>query len=206
MDASAIIKLLIDLGLFVLIAVAVWLVIELALTIKNTRKVVDSLDSTVNDLNASVNETITSIQPVIKRLDTTVDNLQPSIQEVQPLLQKAGGTVDALSQNLLRLEEVIADVSSVTSTAANASIATNDLAANASNVANSVLMHIKSRFGASDKDVNLIQEVGEQVEEKLENISNSDVQERFQSADYLILEKNAVSDDDGYFMYPHQNK
>jgi len=216
MDAD-ILEILIKIALIVLVIAGVWLVVELALTIKRARGVVDTLDTTVADLNTSVNDTISNIQPVIKRLDTTVDNLQPTIQEVQPLLNKAGGTIDALSQNLLRLEEIVSDVSSVTSTAANATVATNDLASNATNVANSVLTRIKSKFGASARDYERtgispdfsgedFSQAVDRSSDDVEQLSFNQEEPQAHSNQYLNLEKNVVSDDAGYFKYPSQTK
>ena len=59
----------IQIALLVLAIAGVWAVIELALTLRKTRYVVDSLDKTVSDLN----NTIAEAQPVVAKLDGAVD-------------------------------------------------------------------------------------------------------------------------------------
>ena len=55
----------IQIALLVLAIAGVWAIVELALTLRKTRNVVDSLDKTVNDLN----NTIAEAQPVVAKLD-----------------------------------------------------------------------------------------------------------------------------------------
>lgn len=63
----------IQIALLLLAVAGVWAVIELALTLRKTRTVVDSLDKTVSDLN----NTIAEAQPVVAKLDGAVDELTP---------------------------------------------------------------------------------------------------------------------------------
>ncbi|MFQ7393370.1 MAG: hypothetical protein ACLRM9_09135 [Collinsella aerofaciens] len=54
----------IQIALLLLAVAGVWAIAELALTLRKTRNVVDSLDKTVNDLN----NTIAEAQPVVAKL------------------------------------------------------------------------------------------------------------------------------------------
>ncbi|MBS7126628.1 MAG: hypothetical protein KH064_05590 [Collinsella sp.] len=65
----------IQIALLLLAVAGVWAIAELALTLRKTRNVVDSLDKTVNDLN----NTIAEAQPVVARL------LQPTPIASSPL-------------------------------------------------------------------------------------------------------------------------
>ena len=58
----------IQIALLLLAVAGVWAVIELALTLRKTRTVVDSLDKTVGDLN----NTLAEAQPVVAKLDGAV--------------------------------------------------------------------------------------------------------------------------------------
>lgn len=63
----------IQIALLLLAVAGVWAVVELALTLRKTRTVVDSLDKTVSDLN----NTLAEAQPVVAKLDGAVDELTP---------------------------------------------------------------------------------------------------------------------------------
>ena len=61
----------IQIALLLLAVAGVWAIVELALTLRKTRTVVDSLDKTVTDLN----NTIAEAQPVVAKLDGAVQKL-----------------------------------------------------------------------------------------------------------------------------------
>lgn len=103
--------------LIVLVIAAVWAVVELALTIRKTRGVVDSLDKTVGDLN----NTLAEAQPIVAKLDGAVDELMPALGQVEPILASGKTAVDALTSNLVEIEGVVRDISSVTGSMADAS-------------------------------------------------------------------------------------
>ena len=65
----------IQIALLLLAVAGVWAIVELALTLRKTRTVVDSLDKTVTDLN----NTIAEAQPVVAKLDGAVDELTPAL-------------------------------------------------------------------------------------------------------------------------------
>lgn len=103
--------------LIVLVVAAVWAVVELALTIRRTRGVVDSLDKTVGDLN----NTLAEAQPMVAKLDGAIDELTPALAQVEPILASSKTAVDALTSNLVEIEGVVRDISAVTGSMANAS-------------------------------------------------------------------------------------
>ncbi len=105
-----------EIALIVLVIAGIWAIAELALTLRKTRGVVNSLDETVSELN----NTIAEARPIVAKLDGAVDELQPALAQVEPLLKSTNTAVDALTANLVEVESVVRDVSSVTGAAANA--------------------------------------------------------------------------------------
>ena len=75
----------IQIALLLLAVAGVWAIVELALTLRKTRNVVDSLDKTVNDLN----NTIAEAQPVVAKLDGAVDELTPALARWSRCLSRA---------------------------------------------------------------------------------------------------------------------
>ncbi len=114
--------------LIALALVGVWAIAELAITLRRTRKTVDSLDRTVE----GITETLAEAKPVIEKLDTTLDEIQPALAQVEPLLKKGNIAVEALSADLIEINGVIRDVSDVTGNVSSASGAVTGIASAAS--------------------------------------------------------------------------
>lgn len=99
-----------DIALIVLVAVAIWAVAELALTIRRAR-------ASVDEVTTSANEAIAQVQPILAKVDGMVDELDPAMKQVNLLLVKAEGTIDSATQSLDSLNGILGDVSTVTGTA-----------------------------------------------------------------------------------------
>ena len=127
----------IQIALLLLAVAGVWAVIELALTLRKTRTVVDSLDKTVSDLN----NTLAEAQPVVAKLDGAVDELTPALAQVEPLLKSSKTAVDALTSNLVEVEAVVRDISEVTGTMAEASNAVSSVTDSAADVQRVFVRH-----------------------------------------------------------------
>jgi uncharacterized protein YoxC len=108
-------------ALIVLVVVAVWAVVELALTFKKTR-------ASLEKVTRSANETIEQLQPVISKMDGVVDDLQPSVKQVPELVGKAQTAIDAATIDLAKVGDILDDVSDVSGVAASASTAANNVA------------------------------------------------------------------------------
>ena len=102
-----------QIALLVLAIAGVWAVIELALTIRKARKVVDELSITAN-------ETVGQVQPIIGKVDGIMDELDPTIKQVPELLGKVGGTLDGVNSILGDVSGATGAVSNVTTGAARA--------------------------------------------------------------------------------------
>ena len=129
----------IQIALLVLAIAGVWAIVELALTLRKTRNVVDSLDKTVNDLN----NTIAEAQPVAK-LDGAVDELTPALAQMEPLLKSSKTAVDALTSNLVEVEAVVRDISEVTGSMAEASNAVSSVTDSAAGAVQKLFNKVKA--------------------------------------------------------------
>lgn len=99
-----------DIALFVLVLAGIWALIELALTIKTSRK-------KVTEVSKNINDTIEEIQPVIEKIDGVVDEIHPASKQLDPLLEKANVAVDALTVDLIQVDNILSDVSTVSNAA-----------------------------------------------------------------------------------------
>lgn len=113
-------------ALIVLVAVGIWAVVELAITLRKTRSTVDNLDKETNDLikevsevTTNANESIMQLQPIIQKVDGMVTDLEPAVKKVDPLLDKTSTAIDMVTVDLASVNDILVDVSSVTDTATN---------------------------------------------------------------------------------------
>lgn len=137
----------IQIALLVLAVAGVWAVIELALTLRKTRTVVDSLDKTVSDLN----NTLAEAQPVVAKLDGAVDELTPALAQVEPLLKSSKTAVDALTSNLVEVEAVVRDISEVTGSVAEASNAVSSVTDSAAGAVQKLFNKVKAPAADADR-------------------------------------------------------
>ena len=151
----------IQIALLLLAVAGVWAIVELALTLRKTRNVVDSLDKTVNDLN----NTIAEAQPVVAKLDGAVDELTPALAQVEPLLKSSKTAVDALTSNLVEVEAVVRDISEVTGSVAEASNAVSSVTDSAAGAVQKLFNKVKAP--AADADRKLAAAEAEQPTERV---------------------------------------
>lgn len=137
----------IQIALLVLAVAGVWAVVELALTLRKTRTVVDSLDKTVSDLN----NTLAEAQPVVAKLDGAVDELTPALAQVEPLLKSSKTAVDALTSNLVEVEAVVRDISEVTGSMAEASNAVSSVTDSAAGAVQKLFNKVKAPAADADR-------------------------------------------------------
>lgn len=137
----------IQIALLLLAVAGVWAVVELALTLRKTRTVVDSLDKTVSDLN----NTLAEAQPVVAKLDGAVDELTPALAQVEPLLKSSKTAVDALTSNLVEVEAVVRDISEVTGSVAEASNAVSSVTDSAAGAVQKLFNKVKAPAAEADR-------------------------------------------------------
>lgn len=143
----------IQIALLVLAVAGVWAVIELALTLRKTRTVVDSLDKTVSDLN----NTLAEAQPVVAKLDGAVDELTPALAQVEPLLKSSKTAVDALTSNLVEVEAVVRDISEVTGSVAEASNAVSSVTDSAAGAVQKLFNKVKAPAADADRKLSAVE-------------------------------------------------
>ena len=82
---------------YIVVGVAlVWFVVELALTIRKARGTVDEMQA---------------------QLEPTLSNVQQLTEEAKPLMERVSLTVDAVNLEMLRVDDILQDVGSITDTA-----------------------------------------------------------------------------------------
>ncbi len=174
----------IQIGLIVLIIAGIWALVELALTLKTSRKKID-------DVSKGVEDTLDEIKPIISKLDGVVDELEPAAKELPVLMGKASNAADALTVDLLQVDNILTDVSSVTGAA--------------SGVTSSVT---KATGAAVSAASNFIGKAAKTVEDKL-GLGGS------QEPEVAALEESQQEPNDvvevssegaGYFTYPSQDE
>ena len=158
-----------QIALIVLALVAIWAVIEVALTVRRSRGTLDEVDRAVGRMDKTMDgvddvvvelkqvaadaqpvlrhldEAIVEARPVIAHLDDAAGELQPVAAQLEPLLKSATVAVDALSANLVEVEGVVRDVSAVTGAAASAGNAVSGITDSATGVVNRIIGKFKPR-------------------------------------------------------------
>lgn len=127
-----------DIALLVLVCVAVWAVVELALTMRGARRSID-------EVTTSANEVIEQAQPIVAKLDGMADELEPAIKGVTPIVEKANVTVSSANVSLERVNAILADVSSVSGAASSVT----DAVGHAAESAASGVASVVSKLGGS---------------------------------------------------------
>ena len=129
-------------ALVVLVVALLWLVVEVALTVRRARPCVDSFKKAADELEpviVSANEVMEQVKPVVAKLDATLEQAQPAVVQVEPVLRQTAGAIGALSDDLVRLDAILGDVSRATSAAGSAASAVNDAAGSIAHRAKSAL-------------------------------------------------------------------
>lgn len=153
----------IQIVLLLLAVAGVWAVAELALTLRKTRGVVESLDKTVDSLN----NTIAEAQPIVAKLDGAVDELTPALAQVEPLLKSSKTAVDALTSNLVEVEAVVRDISEVTGSMAEASSAVSSVTDSAAGAVQKFFNKVKAPAADAERKLAAAAAEAEQPTERV---------------------------------------
>lgn len=113
--------------------VFLWLVIELALTVRKTRSSLKNMENKVDQVVKDVDEISTEILPAIKKVD--------------PLMDRLSLTVDAANLEIMRLDEILEDVSTMTNAASKATKQIETVTNAPLELVNSVADKVRRRFG-----------------------------------------------------------
>ena len=128
----------------VIAIVVIWLVVELVITIRKSRQTIEevqkSLDSAVKDMNDITNE------------------LMPALKKVDPLMDRVSLSVDALNMEILRVDDIVTDVKTMTEVAAKATQSIDTVTSAPVEFVSSVADKVRRRFGpkpASKESLNI---------------------------------------------------
>lgn len=113
--------------------VLIWLIIEVAITMRSTRKTFSDMKKQVDKVVVDIDEITTDIKPVIKKVD--------------PLMDRASVTLDAINLEVMRLDGILGDVSAITEKGAKAANSIDDITSAPMELVSSVADKVKRRFG-----------------------------------------------------------
>ncbi|MEG0323086.1 MAG: DUF948 domain-containing protein [Raoultibacter sp.] len=154
MDFAEVVNIALPIVYVLVGAALVWLVIELVMTLRKTRK-------TVDDLKKQVEPTLANVQEL-------TEGLKPVVAKVDPLVERISLTVDATNLEIMRVDQILDDVNDITGSLSSAVDAV-DTAANAPiDLVNSVSNRVRNVFKprkASSESVALGQEKAESYQE-----------------------------------------
>lgn len=97
----------------------VWLIAELALTMRRTRKTVAEVQKQVEPVIANVERITTELEPAVESVRAITAQLEPSIAKVDPLLDRVTLTVDAANLEIMRVDQILEDVTQITGSVSN---------------------------------------------------------------------------------------
>jgi uncharacterized protein YoxC len=115
--------------LVLLVLAAIWLVVELIVTVRRARPAIDAARKAAEDLG-----------PVIKGVDELVAQARPGVEQLNPVLTQTTEAIGALTDDLKRVDAILGDVSHVSRAAGNATAAVGD-------AAESIATRARSLFG-----------------------------------------------------------
>lgn len=100
--------------------VLVWFVVELAITVRRARTVVEDVKRQVEPTLASAQRITADLEPAVKNVQKMAEALEPAVDRVDPLVERVSLTVDAANLEIMRLDGILEDVSEITGTASSA--------------------------------------------------------------------------------------
>lgn len=137
---------------YIVVGIAlIWLLVELIRMIRS--------------MGAIAQDTQRQIEPIIEKTDSMLGDLEPVVKKVEPMVDRLALTVDAANLEIMRVDQILEDVSVVTHSLNSTASAMEELASAPVAVANGITNKVSSLFGgkqASDKSVALGEAKGEQ--------------------------------------------
>ncbi|WP_165062789.1 DUF948 domain-containing protein [Adlercreutzia sp. ZJ154] len=125
---------------YIVVGVAlIWFVVELALTIRKTR-------STVEDMQ--------------KQIEPTLANVEQLTSDAKPLVERVSLTVDAANLEIMRVDEILQDVSSITGTASKTVTAVDNVTSAPLDLVSSFTNKVRDKF-APKRASDISKEIGE---------------------------------------------
>ena len=130
---------------YIVVGVAlVWLVVELALTMRKMR-------TTVTEMKAQ-------LDPTLENVDKMVAELQPTIGKVDPLVDRVTLTVDSVNLELMRVDGILENVNKITGGVSKTVDAVDSVTSAPLDIVTNMTKKVRSKFKpryASDESVDL---------------------------------------------------
>jgi ABC-type transporter Mla subunit MlaD len=133
----------------------VWFLIELVITVRKTRKTVDDMQKQLTPAIESVQEISAEVE---KKLPPILDNVNKISAGVDPLIDRVSLTVDAANLEIMRLDQILEDVSEITDTASKAVDTVDNVTSMPMDVVNNLASKVRGVFtpaSASKESVEL---------------------------------------------------
>lgn len=86
------------------------------------------------------------VAPLLDDAKAMTESLKPAIAQIDPLMERVNLTMDAANLEIMRVDEILEDVSSITNKLAGTTATVNDIANVPLNAVNSVTNRVRSVF------------------------------------------------------------
>lgn len=104
----------------IVLVAAIWAVVELAVTLRKARKTVETANQMVEKADEFATQAKEQLEPALARIDPILESVQPAAARLDPMVEHAQLTVDAANLEIMRLDQILEDVSHVTAVAGKA--------------------------------------------------------------------------------------
>jgi hypothetical protein len=126
----------------VLLVVVVYAVIELARTLRWIRYTAEDLQPSIKQAT----EVREALEPTVKKANEILETLEPSMQRIDPLMERISLTVDAVNLEIMRADQILANLTDVTDVASNAAKAVNNITDTPLNLLTSATDKVRTIF------------------------------------------------------------
>lgn len=135
MDATSVLNIVLPIVFIIVGIVLIWLLVELAKTVKTTRQAVDDLQ--------------TKVVPTLEHVDKITNDLQPAVTKVDPMMERLALTVDAVNLELMRVDQILEDVNDVTGSLSKTTNAIDNVTSAPLNLVNSMTERVRGALKSS---------------------------------------------------------
>lgn len=145
--------------------VLVWLIIELALVARRTRKTVEEIKQ--------------QVEPTLEHVQSIAASLEPATKKIDPLVDRVSLTVDAANLEIMRLDQILEDVSEVTDTVSSTVSTVDAITSAPMDLVNNVTTKVRGAFrsrGASEESIALGDQKAEAARLEKESQDQLDVE------------------------------
>ncbi|MDR2956719.1 MAG: DUF948 domain-containing protein, partial [Coriobacteriales bacterium] len=128
--------------LLVVLAIAAF---ELIRTLRWVRYTAEDLQPTIKQAT----DVLEALEPAVKNANELLESLEPAMKRVDPLMERISLTIDAVNLEIMRADQILANLTDVTDVASNAAKKVSTIADTPLNLLTSATDKVRSIF--SDK-------------------------------------------------------